>query len=450
MDVVLNFWSKFNKLGFRRVFSDTPKLSLRSNFVWTFLGDSVFVASQWAMLILLAKLASTEVVGIFALGLAITAPIMLLANLKLRAVLVTDAKNEFQFSDYLGLRLVTVVIGLFVITGIALVQENSRETALIIILIGVAKAFDGISDILYGYIQKHERMDRIAISRMLQGIFQLLSLGIVLYFTRNLFLATLAWAIASGTITIFYDIPNVRYVHKTTIANLSGGKAAEKLSPSWNRQILSKLAIVTLPLGLAVMLGSLWVNIPRYFIEDSLGKSELGIFAAVASFMMVGTTILTALGQPVIPKLAKLHAAKEFSMFDRLTLRLVLFGFFVAFLGIFVASLFGKQILTLIYTPDYAEHYDLLILLMIVSGVKYSYVYLGTAIQAMREFKINLPILVVSCLLILILSIIFIPEYGVQGAAWAMLIATLFEAVVFTLAFIWVRILKRSQIIQNA
>ena len=93
------------------------------------------------------------------------------------------------------------------------------------------------------------------------------------------------------------------------------------------------------------MLGSLWVNIPRYFIEDSLGKSELGIFAAGAAFMMVGTTIL-ALGQPVIPKLAKLHAAKEFSLFDRLTLRLVLFGFIVAFLGIFVAFLFGKQILS--------------------------------------------------------------------------------------------------------
>ena len=157
MDVVLNFWSKFNKFGLRQAFSDTPQLSLRSNFIWTFLGDSVFVASQWAMLILLAKLASTEVVGIFALGYDDAAPIMLLANLKLRAVLVTDAQNEFQFSDYLGLRLVTVVIGLFIITGIVLVQENSRETALIMILIGVAKAFDGISDILYGYIQKHRK-----------------------------------------------------------------------------------------------------------------------------------------------------------------------------------------------------------------------------------------------------------------------------------------------------
>ncbi|MGI8856402.1 MAG: hypothetical protein ACR2JW_11675, partial [Thermomicrobiales bacterium] len=52
--------------------------SLRANFSWTFVGNVVYAACQWGMLVVLAKLGSPEVVGQFALGLAITAPVIML------------------------------------------------------------------------------------------------------------------------------------------------------------------------------------------------------------------------------------------------------------------------------------------------------------------------------------------------------------------------------------
>jgi len=81
---------------------------------------------------------------------------------------------------------------------------------------------------------------------------------------------------------------------------------------------------------------------------------------------------------------------------------------------------------------------------MVVSGVRFYYVYLGAAIQAMREFRIHMPILLVSCLIVLGLSISLIPEYGVKGAAWAMILATIFEAIAFTIGFMGVRHHRRS------
>ena len=55
-------------------------LSLRANFSWTFVGNVVYAGCQWAMLVVLAKLGTPEMVGQFALGLAISGPVIMLAN----------------------------------------------------------------------------------------------------------------------------------------------------------------------------------------------------------------------------------------------------------------------------------------------------------------------------------------------------------------------------------
>jgi hypothetical protein len=46
------------------------------NFLWTLSGNVVYAACQWGMLVVLAKLGTHQMVGEFALALAITAPIV--------------------------------------------------------------------------------------------------------------------------------------------------------------------------------------------------------------------------------------------------------------------------------------------------------------------------------------------------------------------------------------
>src|SRR4051794_13845152 len=154
------------------------ELSLRANFSWTFTGNVVYAACQWGILVVLAKLGSPEMVGQFALGLAVTAPVMQFTNLQLRAIQSTDAKSEFSLRDYLGLRLITTIVALLVIIGIAVVANYRQETLLVILFVGLAKGFESISEIFYGQLQQCERMDRIAISMIIKGILSLIVLSI--------------------------------------------------------------------------------------------------------------------------------------------------------------------------------------------------------------------------------------------------------------------------------
>src|ERR1700678_241367 len=90
-----------------------PKVpSLRRNFVWTLLGNLVYAGCQWCMLIALAKLTNAQMVGQFALALAITAPVFMLTGLQLRVVQATDAGHEYRFEEYFSLRLICTCVGL--------------------------------------------------------------------------------------------------------------------------------------------------------------------------------------------------------------------------------------------------------------------------------------------------------------------------------------------------
>jgi hypothetical protein len=88
------------RIGLGRI----PFQRLASGASWTLAASIAAALSQWLLLMVTAKLGSTEMVGQLALSFAIVAPIQALTDLALRPALATDANHDFHFRDYLGLR----------------------------------------------------------------------------------------------------------------------------------------------------------------------------------------------------------------------------------------------------------------------------------------------------------------------------------------------------------
>src|ERR1700722_19919757 len=93
-------------------------LSLRSNFVWALAGNVVYAICQWGMIVALAKMGNSFMIGQFALGLAIATPVLMFTNLHLRVVQASDAKRLYSFREYLQLRSVMTLGAIVVIGGI--------------------------------------------------------------------------------------------------------------------------------------------------------------------------------------------------------------------------------------------------------------------------------------------------------------------------------------------
>lgn len=414
-------------------------LTLRRNFSWTFTGNLIYAACQWGMLVVLAKLGSPEMVGQFTLGLAVTAPVIMFTNLQLRGIQATDAKGDYVFSDYLGLRLIGTGLALLIIAGITLKAGYRWETSLVIWAIALAKAFESISDVFYGLIQQHERMDRIAIALMIKGPLSLLLLGIGVSLTGSVVGGAIGLAVAWGLVLFGWDLRNGRLILKNSsqgrepedllVADAEPAKSQNPLYPRWEGKILGKLVWLALPLGFVMMLISLNTNIPRYFIERYLGERELGIFAAMSYLMVVGSMVVSALAESAIARLAKYYAAGNSTAFGTLLLKLVGVGLMLGAGGVFVAVVVGREILTLLYKPEYAERSDLFAWLMVAAGMGYVSSFLGYGMTAARYFRVQMPLFVLVTGSCATACFWLIPTQGVRGAAIALLVGAIVQAV---------------------
>jgi O-antigen/teichoic acid export membrane protein len=359
------------------------------------------------MLVVLAKLGSAEMVGQFALGLAVAAPVFLLTNLALREVLVTDAEGAHAFGDYLALRILTTLAGLLCIAGIAALVNYRWETKVAILLVGVVKAVEAVSDMLYGLMQQHERMELIAGSIAARGVLAVMVFAAAVYLLDSVLVGLALVALAWALVLAAYDLP--------TSTRLLGGAIA----PRWGRFDLLRLFRLTLPLGVTVMLASLSAMIPRYFIERYHGEQELGIFVAIAYVAVVGSTVVNALGQSASARLARSYADG-----DRRSVRTLLAGMTaVAVLmgatGVAVAALCGGPLLAVLYRPEYAAHVDTLLLVMAAAAVGYVAAMLGYAITAARLFRVQMPLFAGVTAVAALSCADRVPAHGALGAAQA-------------------------------
>lgn len=404
-------------------------LSLHLNFSWIAAGSAVEMACQWGLVVVLAHVGNLEMIGTVVLAFAVCAPVNALAQLGLRGAVVTDARREYQFGDYLALRLVTAVLAFLIVAGIALTAGYGTETALIILVVGLGELFKSVSDIFHAVFQQHERMDRIAISLVIRGplILALLALGV--YATENLLWGIMALPLVAAVTLFAYDLPNGSRIVGALRAG--GGESSQQATPHgagwrprWQLRTMLRLAWLTLPLGIVLMLIALNTSVPRYLIAHYLGKHALGVFVSIFYLAMVGTRVVAAIGQSAGPRLARYHAAGNRPAYCRLLGKLL--GL-VAGLGaavVLLVALLGGPILGLLYDADYTPYLDLAVYLMAAAAVMYLTIPLGIAVEAMRRFKTHMLIRTAGLLVLLLLLPRLIQAHDLQGAAVAMLISS--------------------------
>jgi O-antigen/teichoic acid export membrane protein len=409
--------------------SRSPRLSLQQNFSWTFVGNIVYAASRWGILVVLAKMGSPEMVGQFTLSLAITAPVIMFTNLQLKAVQATDANRLFCFGDYLGLRILATGLALLVITGLALGGGHRWNLVLIILMMGIAKALESLSDIFYGLIQQHERMDQISKSLMIKGPLSLVLLGVGIVLTHNVLGGVTGIVIAWVMVLIGYDIPSSVQVAQSRISDNSPHQPIHfEFQPRYHPAVLWKLTWLALPLGVVMMLISLNANVPQYFIEWYLGEHDLGIFAAISYLMVAAGIVVNALGESASPRLAKYYAECNVNAFRSLLFRLIGIGILLGCAGVLIALMAGSPILTILYSPEYALHTDLLVGLMIVCSVNNVASFLGYGMTAARYFRVQTPLFMVVAGSAAFVCWWLMPSYGLQGAVIALLVSASVQA----------------------
>jgi O-antigen/teichoic acid export membrane protein len=400
------------------------RLALRTNFAWTVVANACSAASAWLIVVAIAKLGSMEMAGHYALAQAIVIPVLSLSMLQLRAVFATDAANTYQFGHYLGLRAITTTLAVMAIAWLAFASNSGQSIGVLVLAVGAGAAIESLSDVVYGALQQRERMDWIAISIVCRSVLGLAVIVFALRTTGNLATAMFAGAAAKTLIFSVVDVPLAGWTLSTVDLEAGPAGVDRLLGQLRNFAAIGKLAWLSLPLGLVMLILALQSNLPRYLIERWLDSKQLGLFAALNYAAIAGSIVVNALAQSAAPRLAQHYLRKDAPGFTRLLAKLAVIGGLLGVGGVALSVLFGRPFLALLYTPEYAERNDLFVWLMAAAGVSYVATFLGWGMTAARRLRIQLPLFTSIVIAMFAAGCVLVPRYGLVGAAATVLIGS--------------------------
>lgn len=372
------------------------------------MGNGIYLGCQYGMLMVLAKLGSPTLVGQFSLALAVTAPVVILSQMQLRQLQITDVRGEYGFADYFLVRLIGSALALAVIGVVISVSSYPLETRAVIGLTGLAKAVESLSDIVHGYLQRLERMDRVAISLVVKGTASLVVFGAALWYGQGLLGAVAGLCATWGAVLVAYDLPMI----------------ARMLEPparliAWRPSSGGRLAVLALEPGLAAGLASLSGNVPRYFLESLRGHEALGLFAVAAAPLTLLTLLTSAIGQATMPRAAVHFQKGEVQAFRALAARVSIVQVLVTATGTGLFAMFGTPMLRVLFTAEYAGTVPVLVTMAAGLTVGSLATFGSAVLTAGRMFRLQLWNVVLMLVGQIPVCYYLIGRWGAPGAGWA-------------------------------
>ncbi|HXW04260.1 MAG TPA: oligosaccharide flippase family protein [Vicinamibacterales bacterium] len=387
---------------------------LGGNTAWAFAGSGVYAGCQWLVFVLLVKSLPLAAVGQFAYWIAVTGPVFVLANVRLRNLLATGIATPRGFPDYMAARLLTTgAAGCATLLFAAATADEATALLLVALIVG-GKACEAISDICHGLFQRNLDMRRAAVGLIVNGLLSVALVASSLALWRSLTLAAGAYAAGSFLALMCWDLPRARV----------------PASRSPVRQTLSAAGTLlrrALPLGLSATLGSLQVYVPRYVVSAYLGTSALAVFTALAYIPTLGNLAANAVAQAALPVLSR-DLESSSRRHARRVLQLAALGAALGALSVMGVMVAGGPLLAVLYRPEYAARADVLFWLTTAAAISYGFVYLGTAATARGRFTAQFLIACGGLLVVAVSIVPLVARFGLAGAAYALVAGAATEA----------------------
>jgi O-antigen/teichoic acid export membrane protein len=366
------------------------------------LGQAAYALSQGANLILVARLVGSEAVGEYALALALTSPLFLFAQFRLRDVLATDPAVRQNLTRYANLGILGAVVALLASVGLGSVLYPASLGAIAGLAVG--QVGQTLTFLHNGVLQGEGRFAALTVNIVLRSVAGTgaLALGLV---DGNL---TTGLA-ALGAVWLLFGIADH---HRLPIGD------TERI-PLHRLANHARLAWGLIPLGLATLLISLNQSVLRLIIESEVGLEELGVFACVAYVVRLGSIATSAINQLQSPGLRAHMAAMNGEGLRRLTLRasLAAGGAGVALTAVTVAA--GSQALGWIFGPSLEPSRTLVLAVMLAGCCLYVGMPMTMSLIALGGHKEQLSVLGVTLAILVAATYALVPGHGIEGAAFA-------------------------------
>lgn len=388
-------------------FHTIPKRFTNKTLGWLIVSNIVKSASQWLLLIIFVKFFTDEDVGYYTYGMAIAAPIFMFSEMQLKSIFVVEPSTSvLGFPVYNFVRIGSVFLATIGLIGYCIIKDKINW---IVILVIIYKSVESLIDILYGYLQRENRMVWMSHSDIVKSVLTLL-----LCFTLSWWFNKINIAIIG---TIFASIT----MYVVDISYITNSCHNEKCTIT-----LSKIVGVLkrgLPLGISVLFSSYITNYPRIAVEGLLGPDMLAYFGAY-SYMSIGLFQIQIPVQTYLrQKLSNYFQSGQMVHFKRLMNKSI--GAFLLYgvACIIGFSIVGESVIDILYKESYVSQSNVMYLVLLGQLLTCLTGLYSIAILSFNIYTKQVFITAIAFIVVFLSSNYMIKCYGLTGAGLESVIA---------------------------
>jgi len=406
---------------------------------WGIVGTISTKAISFAYLILLARMASQNDVGLFYLSLSIVSFIGIADDLGLvnaisRYVPFYEAQNSKKKAGRLVLLSFVIVTAvaillmfllLFGANAIASWLKNPLlDNALI--LISTYLVLNNVFQLITSFLQA--KMDIFA-SQLVQIIQNLLKLGLTfiffIYYGPSIFTITVPFLL-SFLVAIICSIPLIRPYLRYNLQDPRKVSDAEIL-----KEVIPFGLIFDIVQFLWGVYGTLDRILLSYLSPPATSLQVIAVYTVATSGAFLLTTFPNSIGAITLPVLSGLYAQKKDGKIQDILNSAQRWCLLITVPATIVMMVFSYDILHALYGNAYASGSLVMALFSLGFLIQSIGILLSVALASLRLVKLELKIVLFICLVNAAFNILLIPYYGMLGCA----IAFLITSVVFSYLF---------------
>jgi O-antigen/teichoic acid export membrane protein len=398
---------------------------ISAHSIYVLLATGALAMLQWVIVAMIARREGSVALGEYALSQSFAVPGSYLAWLSLRQQLLVSGGQLGTASDMMFLRLVFPLIVFGAILGFIADSYKSQWLLTISACVLAQKYVEGFLDLSYAYMQKSNNWKSLAISTVVRCALLVVVFAAVYILADRLAVALIA---VTGFSALFYLIFDRRFDPPVRTADLFDFSRLA-LARRWG------LVVLLLPLAVSSVVMSLTMNAPRFLIDVILGPAELGYFAAVSHFVVLGAVATGSVGHAILPVLAEAIRGRREREFWRQLIAIMAAVQVACGLGIVASVFLGGELLRLLYGNAFAGQAVLLTAAAVAAGPVYCASIAANGCYAAGLRRELLASQVVALLTVMLTTLLALGSWGNFGAFGGMLAGGMIQ-LIFCLAFL--------------
>jgi O-antigen/teichoic acid export membrane protein len=370
--------------------------------------------SQWTFVWLAAQFGGAEIVGQYALALAIVTPVFIAADLSLRNVYVS-LRRSVSFGSVL---LVRLAFGALALAVLAILGILGAVDPAVLLILGLIRFTDSVLDLCYGWLQRQGRIVRIGWTSILNSVVTII-IGSALYAWSGELVIALAGSLAGSLIT-------------TALVFTGVARAAAGTTPAPRDEIAAGAGAVIragVPSGLAFASVSLLTYTPLYLLGISRGDEQVGQFAVIAYFAVLANLVLGSIQQATLHDYVTAFRDGGDERLRRTALRNALPLVVVGLACFAVTLVLGAPVIQALYgaafTPSLADLLPVALSVAILPVV----VAAGQVLLTKNRYGLQLAIGAISLTVAIAAGLAMLPGFSVAAAGWVLMAGTVSRAV---------------------